>query len=117
MLRAAAKNFLYVTVIVDPADYPQVIAEIKEHGNTTLETRFRLAVKVFQLTSSYDTMRETIRLIRSAGDQHLATVPIIIGGNQLNEQVCEYVEANYWVNDAMTGVRLCQQMILDPAPS
>jgi len=55
MLRAAAKNFQYVTVIVDPADYPQVIAEIKEHGNTTLVTRFRLAVKVFQLTSSYDT--------------------------------------------------------------
>jgi phosphoribosylaminoimidazolecarboxamide formyltransferase/IMP cyclohydrolase len=55
MLRAAAKNFQYVTVIVDPADYPQVLAEIKEHGNTTLVTRFRLAVKVFQLTSSYDT--------------------------------------------------------------
>ena len=55
MLRAAAKNFQYVTVIVDPADYPQVIAEIKEHGNTTLVTRFRLALKVFQLTSSYDT--------------------------------------------------------------
>jgi len=55
MLRAAAKNFQYVTVIVDPADYPQVLAEIKEHGNTTLVTRFRLALKVFQLTSSYDT--------------------------------------------------------------
>jgi phosphoribosylaminoimidazolecarboxamide formyltransferase/IMP cyclohydrolase len=54
MLRAAAKNFQYVTVIVDPADYPQVIAEIKEHGNTSLVTRFRLAVKVFQLTGSYD---------------------------------------------------------------
>lgn len=55
MLRAAAKNFQYVTVIVDPADYPHVISEIKQHGNTTLVTRFRLAVKVFQLTSSYDT--------------------------------------------------------------
>ena len=30
MLRAAAKNFQFVTVIVDPADYPQVVAEIKE---------------------------------------------------------------------------------------
>jgi phosphoribosylaminoimidazolecarboxamide formyltransferase/IMP cyclohydrolase len=55
MLRAAAKNFQYVTVIIDPADYPQVIAEIREHGNTTLVTRFRLAIKVFQLTSRYDT--------------------------------------------------------------
>jgi phosphoribosylaminoimidazolecarboxamide formyltransferase/IMP cyclohydrolase len=42
-------------VIVDPADYPQVLAEIKAFGNTTLKTRFRLAVKVFALTSTYDT--------------------------------------------------------------
>jgi len=55
MLRAAAKNFQYVTVIVDPADYSQVLSEVREHGNTTLVTRFRLAVKVFQLTSTYDT--------------------------------------------------------------
>jgi phosphoribosylaminoimidazolecarboxamide formyltransferase/IMP cyclohydrolase len=55
LLRASAKNFHDVTVIVDPADYAQVLAEIKEHGNTTLKTRFLLAVKVFQLTSAYDT--------------------------------------------------------------
>jgi hypothetical protein len=34
------------------------------------------------------TAHETIHLLRNAGDQHLATLPIIIGGNQLNEQVC-----------------------------
>ncbi len=55
MLRAASKNYHDVTVIVDPADYPQVIAEMKETGNTTLKTRFRLARKVFDLTSHYDT--------------------------------------------------------------
>ncbi len=55
LLRASAKNFRDVTVIVDPADYAQVLAEIKETGNTTLKTRFKLAVKVFELTSSYDT--------------------------------------------------------------
>jgi phosphoribosylaminoimidazolecarboxamide formyltransferase / IMP cyclohydrolase len=55
MLRAAAKNFHDVTVIVDPADYPQVLAEIKETGNTTLKTRFKLMRKVFALTSVYDT--------------------------------------------------------------
>ena len=55
MLRAAAKNYQDVTVIVDPADYPQVISEIKATGNTTLKTRFRLARKVFDLTSAYDT--------------------------------------------------------------
>jgi len=55
MLRAAAKNFQDVTVIVDPADYPVVIEEVKAHGNTTLKTRFRLCAKVFALTSRYDT--------------------------------------------------------------
>jgi dimethylamine corrinoid protein len=65
------------------------------------------------LTSSYDAMRETIRLIRSTGDSTLTSIPIIIGGNQLNEQVCQYVSADYWVNDAMTGVRLCQRLMAD----
>jgi phosphoribosylaminoimidazolecarboxamide formyltransferase / IMP cyclohydrolase len=55
LLRAAAKNFHDVTVIVDPADYGQVLTEIRSSGSTTLATRFRLACKVFNLTSSYDT--------------------------------------------------------------
>jgi phosphoribosylaminoimidazolecarboxamide formyltransferase/IMP cyclohydrolase len=55
MLRAAAKNYRDVTVLVDPADYPQVIREMQVTGNTTLKTRFRLAAKVFALTSHYDT--------------------------------------------------------------
>lgn len=55
LLRAAAKNFNDVTVIVDPADYPLVLSEIKQSGNTTLKTRFQLATKVFDLTSRYDT--------------------------------------------------------------
>lgn len=55
LLRASAKNFHDVTVIVDPADYPQVLSEIAATGNTKLTTRFRLAAKVFALTSAYDT--------------------------------------------------------------
>ncbi|PID76871.1 MAG: IMP cyclohydrolase [Deltaproteobacteria bacterium] len=55
MLRAAAKNFHQVTVASDPADYPQILAEIKAYGNTLPKTRFRLAVKAFTLTAGYDT--------------------------------------------------------------
>jgi len=55
LLRAAAKNFQDVTVVVDPADYDQILTEIKSNGNTTLATRFRLARKVFEVTSRYDT--------------------------------------------------------------
>jgi phosphoribosylaminoimidazolecarboxamide formyltransferase/IMP cyclohydrolase len=54
MLRSAAKNFKYVTVIVDPSDYPGVLKEITESGGTTLKTRFELAKKVFNLTWRYD---------------------------------------------------------------
>jgi len=54
LLRASAKNFADVTVIVDPADYSLVLDEIKETGGTTLKTRFLLARKVFALTASYD---------------------------------------------------------------
>ena len=54
MLRSAAKNFRHVTVVVDPSDYPKVLKEITESGGTTLETRFELAKKVFDLTWQYD---------------------------------------------------------------
>jgi len=56
LLRASAKNFRDVTVVVDPADYQRVLAEMKENnGETTLKTRFELARKVFETTSQYDT--------------------------------------------------------------
>ena len=55
MLRSSAKNFRDVTVIMDPHDYDIVLQEMASGGgSTTLETRFRLAKKVFQLTHDYD---------------------------------------------------------------
>ncbi len=55
MIRAAAKNYKYVTVVTDPADYPRVIENMKANGGgTTEELRFFLAKKVFYLTSDYD---------------------------------------------------------------
>lgn len=63
------------------------------------------------LTSSYDSMRRTVQLLRNAEDSKVVKTPIIIGGNQLNEQVCQYVGADAWVNDAMNGVRWCQKLL------
>ncbi len=55
MLRAAAKNYPYVTVIVDPMDYKTVLDEMRKGGGVvSRETNFRLAKKVYQLTSRYD---------------------------------------------------------------
>jgi phosphoribosylaminoimidazolecarboxamide formyltransferase/IMP cyclohydrolase len=56
LLRASAKNYESVTVVVDPADYPKIMQEMKANkGATTVATRFQLARKVFALTSAYDT--------------------------------------------------------------
>jgi phosphoribosylaminoimidazolecarboxamide formyltransferase/IMP cyclohydrolase len=55
LLRASAKNYQAVTVVVDPADYPKIMAEMKlNQGATNVGTRFILARKVFKLTHEYD---------------------------------------------------------------
>lgn len=56
MIRAAAKNYQDVTVIVDPKDYNSVLAELIKDGETTNKTREYLAAKVFSYTSYYDTL-------------------------------------------------------------
>lgn len=57
LLRAAAKNYQDVAVIVDPADYTTVLAElVNSRDNISLSTKKRLAVKVFQYTSYYDSI-------------------------------------------------------------
>jgi phosphoribosylaminoimidazolecarboxamide formyltransferase/IMP cyclohydrolase len=56
MIRAAAKNYPFVTVITDPEDYTGVIAELKELDDTSTETKERLAAKVFIHTAHYDAL-------------------------------------------------------------
>lgn len=56
MVRSAAKNYRDVTVVVDKGDYDQVLSEIKDGGDTTLETRARLAAKAFRHTAAYDAL-------------------------------------------------------------
>jgi phosphoribosylaminoimidazolecarboxamide formyltransferase/IMP cyclohydrolase len=54
MVRSAAKNHRYVTVIVDPADYGGIATEIEKTGGVSPLTRKRLAAKAFAHTASYD---------------------------------------------------------------
>ena len=56
MLRAAAKNFQDVAVVVDPADYVKVLSEMKENGEISYETKFYLSCRVFMHTAHYDSM-------------------------------------------------------------
>ncbi len=56
MIRAAAKNYNDVAVIVDPADYQPVLDELSQQQNQlSLDTRFQLAIKSFEQTARYDT--------------------------------------------------------------
>lgn len=54
MVRAAAKNHGDVTIVVDPADYDELLREIVTHGGTTLAFRKRLAAKAYARTAAYD---------------------------------------------------------------
>jgi phosphoribosylaminoimidazolecarboxamide formyltransferase / IMP cyclohydrolase len=54
MVRAAAKNFASVTVVVDPRAYEQVLADLRSHGEVQLATRKALAADAFLHTSTYD---------------------------------------------------------------
>ncbi|HQH26770.1 MAG TPA: bifunctional phosphoribosylaminoimidazolecarboxamide formyltransferase/IMP cyclohydrolase [Oligoflexia bacterium] len=54
MIRAAAKNCRFVAPICDPADYPVILAELRQSGSIAHETRQRLAAKVFRMMAAYD---------------------------------------------------------------
>ncbi|WP_293446344.1 bifunctional phosphoribosylaminoimidazolecarboxamide formyltransferase/IMP cyclohydrolase [Persephonella sp.] len=56
MVRASAKNHKFVTVVVDPEDYDFVIKELKEKGETSIETKRKLALKAFRHTAFYDSV-------------------------------------------------------------
>ncbi|HDR6312726.1 TPA: bifunctional phosphoribosylaminoimidazolecarboxamide formyltransferase/IMP cyclohydrolase [Bacillus cereus] len=56
MIRSAAKNHKFVSVIVDPVDYDVVLAELKENGEVKEETKCKLAAKVFRHTAAYDAL-------------------------------------------------------------
>lgn len=63
------------------------------------------------ITSSFESMKTTVTVLRAEAQQHAIDFPIVIGGGMIDEQVCRFVGADHWVNDAMSGVRLCQHLI------
>jgi phosphoribosylaminoimidazolecarboxamide formyltransferase/IMP cyclohydrolase len=65
MIRSAAKNHRDVAVVVDPADYPRIVAELKE-GGVSQETRADLAAKAFARTAEYD--RAIARYLSAGGE-------------------------------------------------
>jgi methylmalonyl-CoA mutase cobalamin-binding domain/chain len=64
-------------------------------------------------SASYESMRATIIALRADGDP-VGDIPIIIGGVAVNEQVMEFTRADFWTNDAMEGVRICERLRRSP---
>ena len=73
MLRAAAKNFQGVAVVVSPDDYGRVIEELKASETLSLTTRLELARKVFAATATYDsTIARTLEELQADGEAGLS---------------------------------------------
>ena len=76
MLRAAAKNWQDVAVVIDPADYPQVLAELKSADGLQKKTKFALAKKVFAHTAAYDGMiTNYLTALEDGSEGHGEAVP------------------------------------------
>ena len=68
MLRAAAKNWQDVAVVVEPADYDAVLSELEQAGEVSRETKLRLCYKVFEHTAQYDCMIQQYLRAQLPGD-------------------------------------------------
>lgn len=76
MLRAASKNYRFVSVVTDPEDYPKILAELKQTGGRISEaTNFELAKKTFQLTARYDGAISNYLGLLSAGNMEKRDFP------------------------------------------
>jgi phosphoribosylaminoimidazolecarboxamide formyltransferase/IMP cyclohydrolase len=67
MIRSASKNFADVTVVVDPRDYPTVLAEVRVRGSVSDATRLSLAARAFAHTAAYDCLIADYLSQRAAG--------------------------------------------------
>jgi methanogenic corrinoid protein MtbC1 len=69
------------------------------------------------LTTSYASMKKTIELLQRKIQEWEHAPVVVIGGSQLDDQVCEYVGADYWCNEAENGIAICQQVVRDKLPT
>ena len=76
LVRAAAKNFRDVLVVVDPSDYGDVLAALNSAGGPTLAFRFELAQRAFAHTAAYDRMiADTLATVRLQGESFQRSSP------------------------------------------
>lgn len=84
MVRAAAKNYLAVTIIVNPDRYQKVINQLKSTGEVSAELRFSLAAEAFAHTADYDTYIADY-LSKAAGQAELFPSNLVLRGEKIQE--------------------------------
>jgi methanogenic corrinoid protein MtbC1 len=63
------------------------------------------------LVVAFDAMQQTVALLREHAGELANTPLFVIGGGTINEQICRYVGADLWTDDAMEGARRCQEAL------
>ena len=105
MIRSAAKNHKFVSVIVDPVDYDVVLAELEENGEVKEETKRKLAAKVFRHTAAYDALISNY-LTEQMGEESPETLTVTF------EKSKTYVMARTHIKRQLSIKRHLQQLLL-----
>jgi methanogenic corrinoid protein MtbC1 len=63
------------------------------------------------IMAAFESMKETVELLRANETELGYRPPVIIGGAIIDGRVCEYCGADSWSTDAMEGVRICQELV------
>ncbi|MBN8873773.1 MAG: bifunctional phosphoribosylaminoimidazolecarboxamide formyltransferase/IMP cyclohydrolase [Rhodospirillales bacterium] len=110
LIRAAAKNHDFVTILTDPAQYETALAEIQAHGGTTLALRRRLAGEAYARTAAYDSAIATW-----FADQRQETFPQRLSVAGTLRQTLRYGEnphqaAGFYVTGDRKGVATATQV-------
>jgi phosphoribosylaminoimidazolecarboxamide formyltransferase / IMP cyclohydrolase len=116
MLRAGAKNHASVLVLVDPADYPALLAELDAHGGgSALATRSRLAAKAFAHSARYDTMVAAYLSARHAqpGERFPQVLPLVFDRvQQLRYGENPHQQAAFYREPAAAGASVATAAVL-----
>ncbi len=110
MVRSAAKNYGFVTIVTDPTDYNVITAEMADQGGTTQETRKKMAAKAYARTAAYDTA-----ISSWYAEQNGETFPERMSLTGTKVQECRYgenphqVAAFYTNNEGRAGISTAQQ--------
>lgn len=93
---------------------------VRDLGVNVPASRFLEAVEEFRpqivgmsglVTASFESMRQTVALLRKRAQELSRGLVIVVGGATMDEEVAAHIGADFWTTDAMQGVRICQHVM------